>query len=114
MISNSVGTGLEALNFSGDSGCAPLEFACLTLLPSIQHSRTKFASSLCGQIKHKQPFSAHKKIPLRDFSIGLSIWFFDDFWWNLQIDGGKVVLCFVEFADARCAATALEALQGLF
>ena len=31
---------------------------------------------------------------------------------QLQADGGKVVLCFVEFADARCAATALEALQG--
>jgi len=29
-----------------------------------------------------------------------------------RADGGKVVLCFVEFADARCAATALEALQG--
>ncbi|KAH8973098.1 hypothetical protein BDL97_01G027200 [Sphagnum fallax] len=29
-----------------------------------------------------------------------------------RVDGGKVVLCFVEFADARCAATALEALQG--
>jgi hypothetical protein len=28
------------------------------------------------------------------------------------VDGGKVVLCFVEFADARCAATTLEALQG--
>lgn len=23
------------------------------------------------------------------------------------------MLCFVEFADARCAATALEALQGM-
>jgi hypothetical protein len=42
------------------------------------------------------------------------LWSVDDFWWNLQVDGGKVVLCFVEFADARCAATALEALQGLF
>ncbi|CAM6127904.1 unnamed protein product [Calypogeia fissa] len=27
-------------------------------------------------------------------------------------DAKRVVLCFVEFADARCAATALEALQG--
>ncbi|XP_002990011.2 RNA-binding protein 1 [Selaginella moellendorffii] len=26
--------------------------------------------------------------------------------------GEKIVLCFVEFADPRCAATALEALQG--
>ncbi|KAJ7570779.1 hypothetical protein O6H91_01G134900 [Diphasiastrum complanatum] len=30
-----------------------------------------------------------------------------------RVDGEKVVLCFVEFADAKCAATALEALEDL-
>ncbi len=70
--------------------CAPLELTHLTV--------------------HYQPCSVHGYPgSIHPFLQYLVHW---SYWFNWQVDGGKVVLCFVEFADPRCAATALEALQG--